>query len=100
MEAPPISSRIVHPLTSRQVYSDMEPATQDSAAPRCHRCRILLSASRCPNPACEEVHGAQAGRLCLWCHATMQAQDHKPEDGVSGIPRHFRAIAAGTGGVC
>jgi len=73
MEASPMSSRIVHPLTPRRAQSDAALAAQDSAQPRCRRCRILLGASRCPNPACEEVHGAQAGRLCVWCHETIKA---------------------------
>ena len=48
------------------------PDRRGATLKRCQCCDIPLGPHRCPNPACGEVHGQQAGTLCVWCRDTHQ----------------------------
>lgn len=40
---------------------------------RCIQCDIPLVVRPCPNPQCEEIHGASVGDLCTWCSQRQDA---------------------------
>ena len=83
MQAIPIASkRTEGPLTSNSAHLDVVPAPHGRAPTQCQRCGIPFGPSRCPNPACHEVHGERVGTLCGWCHETAQA--HQTNNAIAG----------------
>ncbi|MGE3536780.1 MAG: hypothetical protein AB7N91_04980 [Candidatus Tectimicrobiota bacterium] len=58
----PTSLSLSNPVQPRELHSSVGGAVQ-----RCQRCDILLGSYRCPNPACQEMHGEGSEHLCAWC---------------------------------